>query len=270
MWSTARLLVGGIFAVALIAIFTTLYTGHTAASPGLFLSQHGVRIPLRSDLGLLHVPVVTTSRLAQRYFDQGIRLLVAFAFPLAAESFRAAQDIDPACALCVWGEAFALSRNLNDPMNSTLAPRVFALSERALQLAQHAQASCPSEQAELCMRDSRICAAAVVRIAPTAAEYEGSLVNLTARYAHAMAALAPLFPADPTIALLAADAIMNLSPWDYWLPGGAALRPQVRPARDLLQGVLRDWPDHPGAIHWYIHLMEAGNEAGLTGRAAPE
>ena len=75
--------------------------------------------PLFADLGKLHVPVSTANPRAQAYFDQGMRLTFAFNHAEAAQAFRAAQRLDPACATCYWGEALVLGPNINAPMFPT-------------------------------------------------------------------------------------------------------------------------------------------------------
>jgi hypothetical protein len=73
------------------------------------------------------------------------------------------------------------------------------------------------------------------------------------------------FPDDQEIAVLYADALMNLSPWDYWEEGGR--RSKGRPARRRNHRArAHRQPDHPGAIHLYIHLVEAS--AAPSGPAA--
>jgi len=62
-----------------------------------------VSVPLYDDLGDLTYPITTASELAQRYFDQGLRLTYAFNHAEALRAFRAAQQQDPDCALCYWG-----------------------------------------------------------------------------------------------------------------------------------------------------------------------
>ncbi len=71
---------------------------------------------LYDNLGSLSEPVTTRSPDAQRYFDQGLRLAYAFNHGEAVRSFRKAQAIDPTCAMCYWGEAYALGPNINVPM----------------------------------------------------------------------------------------------------------------------------------------------------------
>ncbi|MGC1589988.1 MAG: tetratricopeptide repeat protein, partial [Pseudolabrys sp.] len=67
------------------------------------------------------------------------------------------------------------------------------------------------------------------------------------------------FPDDDEIATLYAEAVMDLSPWDYWKPGGREPKPQSMPIVPTLERVLARNPNHPGAIHLYIHAVEASD-----------
>src|SRR5690606_14492689 len=55
---------------------------------------------------------------------------------------------------------------------------------------------------------------------------------------------------------LYAEAIMDTRPWNYWTPEGEP-QPGTDDALARIEGVLADNPDHPGACHYYIHLVEA-------------
>ena len=82
--------------------------------------------PLFDDLGDYEVAITTKSPDAQRYFNQGMMLAWGFNHAEAVRSFRAAQALDPACAMCFWGEAFALGPNINKPMDPADAPAASA------------------------------------------------------------------------------------------------------------------------------------------------
>jgi tetratricopeptide (TPR) repeat protein len=76
-------------------------------------------------------------------------------------------------------------------------------------------------------------------------------------YAEAMGDAAKRFPQDHDIQALYAEALMDLSPWDYWEPGGAKGKGNTDVIIATLERVLERNPDHPGAIHFYIHMVEA-------------
>lgn len=198
---------------------------------------------LRDDLGTLSYPVTTRAPEAQRWFDQGLRLAFAFNHAEAARAFRAAQKADPACALCYWGEAYVLGPNINYPMMPDAVALAFAAVAQALALKERA-----SE------RERALIDALARRYAP---EPAADRKALDAAYADAMAGVAERFPDDDTVQVLFADALMNLQPWDYWQADKKT--PKGRTAEQLaaLERVLARNPDHPGAIHLYIHTVEA-------------
>jgi tetratricopeptide (TPR) repeat protein len=214
-----------------------------AASPALAFADSDP--PLWDGLGSLTYKVTTSSAAAQSYFDQGLRLTHAFNHEEAQRAFRKAQKLDPDCAMCFWGEALVLGPNINMPMVEEAVAPAFAAAQRARALA--AKAS-PQEQA--------LIAALSKRYAESA---KADRAALDAAYAAAMAQAAAQFPADNEIAVLYAEALMDLSPWDYWQPGGREPNPQSAAIVPTLERVLAKDPNHPGAIHYYIHAVEASD-----------
>jgi hypothetical protein len=83
--------------------------------------------PLYPDLGQLHFQISTTNPRAQAYFDQGLRLTFSFNHAEAIRAFRAAQRLDPQCAMCYWGEALALGPNINTNAEDAVAPAHIAV-----------------------------------------------------------------------------------------------------------------------------------------------
>ncbi len=158
--------------------------------------------PLFAGLGQRSIAVTTDSPLAQRYFDQGLRLNYAFNHAEALRAFREAQRLDPDCALCYWGEALSLGPNINMPMD----PRA---NEPALNAIGKAMARAGSASD----KEQALIAALSERYAPGE---KRSRQELDAAYADAQAAVAARFPEDQEIAVLYAESLMDLSPWDYW------------------------------------------------------
>ena len=199
--------------------------------------------PLYANLGTLGFRVSTRSQRAQAYVDQGMRLAFGFNHAEAQRAFRAAQKLDPGCAMCFWGEALILGPNINVPMAPEAnAPALDALA-KAVSLKERAA---PRERALIEALEKRY-----------AADPKAERPALDAAYADAMADVAGRYPGDTTIATLAAEAAMDTQPWDYWEPGGT--RPKARGGYIVatLENVLRRHPGHPGAIHLYIHAVEA-------------
>jgi tetratricopeptide (TPR) repeat protein len=200
-------------------------------------------VPLYDGIGKVHFPITTSSSLAQRYFDQGLAFAYGFNHAAAIASFRQAQKVDPECALCFWGEAFAYGPNINAPMDPATNARAVGLTRYANWLARKAT---PEEQA--------VTAAMVRRYSP---EANADRVALDAAYADAMLAAAAAHPANDDIALLAAEAAMDTTPWNYWTPDKQP-QPRMADAVKLAETVYARNPDHPQAAHLYIHLMENG------------
>ena len=87
---------------------------------------------------------VTANDAARPYFEQGLGLLDGFNHFEAVRAFRAAQVLDPDCALCFWGEAYALGPNINDPMDPAHNARAL---EAARIASEKAEAASEVEQA---------------------------------------------------------------------------------------------------------------------------
>ena len=198
---------------------------------------------LWDNLGDLSFPVSTIDASAQRYFDQGLRLTYAFNHAEARRSFRHAQRLDPLCAMCYWGEALVLGPNINAGMNSDGAGAAVAAITTAQALTQRTK---PHETA--------LIEALALRYA-TAPDADRTELDRT--YADAMAAAAERFTDNDDIAVLAAESLMNLSPWDYWQADGTTPKGRTGEVVTLLERVLDRNPEHPGAIHFYIHITEA-------------
>jgi tetratricopeptide (TPR) repeat protein len=201
--------------------------------------------PLWDGLGSVTYKITTTNDRAQAYFDQGLRLAYAFNHGEAQRAFRMAQKLDPDCAMCFWGEALVLGPNINLPMQEDAVAPAFTAAQKAKALAGKAS---PREQA---------------LIGALAARYgsdpKAARAPFDAAYAAEMARVATQFPDDDEIATLYAEAVMDLSPWNYWKPGGHEPNPQSRPIVPTLERVLARNPGHPGAIHLYIHAVEASD-----------
>ena len=201
--------------------------------------------PLWEGLGTVTYKITTGNELAQSYFNQGLRLTYAFNHGEAQRAFRKAQKLDPDCAMCFWGEALVLGPNINLPMQEDAVAPAFAAAEKARLLSPKAS---PREQA--------LIAAVATRYAKDA---KADRAPLDAAYASAMEKVAAQFPDDNEIAVLYAESVMDLSPWNYWQPGGREPNPQSVAIVPTLERVLARDPNHPGAIHYYIHAVEASD-----------
>ena len=223
------------------------------ASAAVVQQNEIAAVPLYDGLGKVHFPITTSSPLAQRYFDQGLGFAYGFNHAASIAAFREAQRLDPTCAMCFWGEAFAHGPNINAPMDPAANARSVGLARYADWLALKAT---PEERA--------LTSAMVRRYSP---EENADRVALDAAYSDAMLAAARTYPANDTIALIAAESAMDTRPWDYWTADKQP-NPRIAEAVALVETVLQRSPEHPQGAHLYIHLMENGPDPKLAEVAA--
>jgi tetratricopeptide (TPR) repeat protein len=199
---------------------------------------------LFAGLGSFHRQVTTSVPLAQDYFDQGMRLLWAFNQDEAARSFAYAARLDPACASCFWGLALVLGPNYNYRSMDAVRARV------AAEALERARADAPAVTAV----EQALIAALAARLPGTALTADNMAPVLRA-YAEAMHKVALDYPDDLDVQTLYAESLITIDPWHVWSADG---KPEERTveAEQSLESVLRRDPNHPGANHYYIHVME--------------
>ena len=203
----------------------------------------------REALGPFSWPVSTASADAQAYFDQGVKLMYSFAPREARRSFAQARRIDPACAMCWWGEAWSMGPYLNGQMLAIDAPGAHAAARRAAELA--AERGTELERA--------LAEAMAARYAP--AHPQGGRRGLDSAFAAAMERVHERFPDSAEAATLYADALMLLEPRRGVWP---LEKPSVARIHAVLEGVLARDLGHPGACHSYIHATETTPKAGAA------
>ncbi len=205
-------------------------------------NDHHKNATLMAGLGDLHHPVTTSNAEAQKFFDQGLRLVFAFNHEEATSSFRRAAQLDPKMAMAYWGIAEAIGPNYNDPAG----PERFKQAHEAIQKAAGLSANAaPSERAYI---------AALAKRFP--ADPNADRQKAAEEYRDAMRDLAHQFPDDLDAATLFAEAGMNLHPWGLWHHDGTP-EAGTEEIISTLESVLRRDPNHMGAIHYYIHAVEA-------------
>src|SRR5713101_7431878 len=93
-------------------------------------SKQGPPAVLLEGLGNLHHPVATKNAEAQKFFDQGLRLIYAFNHDEAQSSFQKAAQLDPHLAMAYWGMALAVGPNYNvDAMEAQLKDAYAAITK---------------------------------------------------------------------------------------------------------------------------------------------
>ncbi|MBS0298421.1 MAG: hypothetical protein JSR32_00580 [Proteobacteria bacterium] len=199
--------------------------------------QHAPRL---QSLGKHAFPVSTSNSLAQQYINQGLNLAYGFNHAEARKAFREAARLDPGLAMAYWGQALVLGPNINAMMEPNEEPQALEIMQQAKFLMIRAS---EKEQALINALEKR---------------YSGKAEHRTTNdkaYAAAMRDVHQRFPDDPDIAMLYVESIMDLRPWGYWMLDGTPYEGTAEIVA-LTEEVLRRYPEHPGALHMYIHLIE--------------
>jgi tetratricopeptide (TPR) repeat protein len=197
--------------------------------------------PLFGNLGNFTRTVTIQSDEARRYFNQGMVLTYGFNHAEAGRSFREAARLDPKCAMCWWGAALVMGPNINLPMADTEVAEAFAASRKALAQLDDEK---PVERALVNALQVRYAEQPVKDRAP-----------LDLAYANAMRDVAKQFPEDADVLALFAESLLDLSPWNYHEADGKPKPTTVEAVAALDKSKTLN-PNHPGALHYYIHTVE--------------
>jgi tetratricopeptide (TPR) repeat protein len=199
---------------------------------------------MMTGLGDLHHPVSTKNPAAQGFFDQGLRLIYAFNHDEAARSFQKAAELDPKLAMAYWGVAEAVGPNYNDPASEDRFKQAHEAIQKAVELSGNAS------EAE------RGYIQALAKRFP--ADPKSDLHKAAGDYRDAMREVVKNNPDDLDAATLFAESAMNLHPWGLWHPDGTP-EEGTQEIVDTLESVIKRDPNHLGALHYYIHTVEASN-----------
>ena len=215
--------------------------------------------PLLTGLGDFTHPITTADPWAQRYFDQGMAMASGFNHAEAIRAFKAAQRLDPDCAMCYWGEALATGPNINvtSKGKAIMMPVDRVAAQAAVEAALARADSATERERDL--------------INAQAARYNGDEATprdpMDLAYAQAMREVAAKYPDDDDIQAMFAEALMNTMPWDYWLDAQSP-KPETAEVIAALETVMARNPSHPLALHLYIHAVEASSDPGRAEGAA--
>jgi tetratricopeptide (TPR) repeat protein len=191
-------------------------------------------------------PITTDSKVAQKYFDQGLILAYGFNHAEAARSFQEAARQDPDCAMCHWGLGYVLGPNYNAGMQPEVLPQAHEAIAKAKMLSYKVS---PKEQALILALSKRY---------PKTMDDDPKPYYQA--YADAMRDVQKQFPDDQDIAAMCAEALMDMHPWDLWTKGGQP-QPWTPEILGIIEGVLEKNPQHVQSIHLYIHATEASGNA---------
>ncbi|WP_445191859.1 hypothetical protein ACT009_14980 [Sphingomonas sp. Tas61C01] len=185
---------------------------------------------------------------AQAFFTNGMQLAHAFAHTAAIAAMTEAVRLDPACAMCLWGRAWASGPTINYGKSAQELAPLAEMADRAAGLAKVTGTD----------RERALIHALQARYRDGGGGKPGDLA-----FAKMMATLAARYPADNEIAVIAADAwlMTEAKTPDDWKVNAELAMP-------LLEGVLKRSPNDTPAIHFYIHATEAAGVPALAERYA--
>src|SRR6202049_3684812 len=209
-------------------------------------------VTMMTGLGDLHHPVSTKNAGAQKFFDQGLRLIYAFNHAEAARSFQRAAELDPKLAIAYWGIAEAVGPNYNDPASEDRFKQAHEAIQKAVDLSGNAS---DAERGYILALAKRF-----------PADPKSDRRKAAEEYRDAMREVVKNNPDDLDAATLFAESGMDLHPWGLWHRDGT---PEAGTEEIVatLESVIKRDPNHLGAIHYYIHTVEASNspERALAG-----
>lgn len=223
------------------------------------LEEEGVPDPVApyfENMGDHSFKISSQVETAQKYFNQGLRLTYGFNHTEAHRSFKEAARQDPNSAMAYWGQAYALGPNINDPMpDEARKESAYQAIQKALEL----QHGATEKEKDLINALSSRYGVSKDPSNPIKYSYmageKTDLTLLNKAYAQAMQTLADKYPEDAGIQTLYAASVMNLMPWNYWDEQGNA-NPGIDKAQKALEKAIEINPRHPGAHHYYIHMVE--------------
>jgi tetratricopeptide (TPR) repeat protein len=233
-----------VLAVAIAGILTTGQLARTQTDPQNDVQSTAVpgqTAPRLQNLGDHKFPVTTNSARAQLFINQGMMLVYGFNHAEATRSFREAARLDPNCAMAYWGMALVLGPNINMAMPTEAEPQAYEMIQKAIA---HKKNASEKEKAYIDALANRY-----------SGEEKPDRTALDLAYAGAMRELRDRYPDDLDIATLYAEAVMDLRPWNYWTRDMQPY-PETAEVLKVLESVLARNPNHPGAIHLYIHSVE--------------
>jgi tetratricopeptide (TPR) repeat protein len=200
-----------------------------------------VDIPPVPGAGIYEWKISTTSDSAQFYFNQGINMYYSFHIIEAMASFKKAARFDPNCAMLYWAQALGYGPNIND-FGYRASPEALAALNKSKELASTVS---PMEK--------ELIDAMSVRY--TADSADATRASLNQAYVDMMMKVYKNYPLNADAQVLYADAMMLQHPWDLWKNDGTP-KPWTPLIREVLEKTLAKTPNHPGANHYYIHVME--------------
>jgi tetratricopeptide (TPR) repeat protein len=195
------------------------------------------RLTIEQGMGDGGFAIRTGSAEAQAWFDYGLKLFHAFYHDDAKLAFDKAVAADADCTMCLWGQALSHGPTQNYDVSTAELRNALAMARKAAEAA-----ATPQE---------RLLTAAMVRRYDRSQNGQAEI-----DFADDLLAADKAGPPATDLRLLASEALLTA-----WRRGH---RNSAAPAMALAEAILKEAPDHTGAIHYYIHATEFSGQAALA------
>lgn len=191
---------------------------------------------------------------AQFYFNQGLNMYYSYHPREANASFKEAARFDPECPMVYWGQALVRGPAYNSAHTYVMSKEIPTLIRKMNSLKQAASD-----------KEKDLIEAMNARYSPDSSDKERK--NLNASYSKKMQELIGKYPDDHDISALYVDAVMLEHPWNFWNNDGSpkSWTPELI---NLCENIFKTVPQHPGALHYYIHVTEASRSPERALRSA--
>ena len=210
------------------------------------------------NLGHFERPVSTNNPDAQTWFNRGLIWVYSFNHEEAAKCFDQAIAHDPLCAMAYWGLAYAVGPNYNKPWDRFDKRDLRISTRRGYDASRKAKELANTSPRPVAAWEHAVIEAMQCRFDRGSPPTEPNVLNRN--YAAAMERVYRDFGEDVEIAVLYADALMNVTPWALWnlFTGEPAPNAPTLLVKDVLEYALTldKAYQHPGLLHLYIHFIE--------------
>jgi len=183
--------------------------------------------------------IETTNDSAQFYFNQGLNMLYSFHMHEAKASFMEAQRHDPECAMAYWGQTMAEGSYINAPGYDFNNNNLISLLQKAESLANNETERSIIDAQQLRFTNNK----------------NTKQADLMLAYKNAIQQLHDAHPNNIELAVLYADALMLINPRNWYDEAGIE-KDGTNEIVTLLSDILEKNPNHPAALHYYIHMVE--------------
>lgn len=189
-------------------------------------------IPDNLSLGTIDFPSSVSGE-AQKEFLTGVLALHSFWYPEARDHFQKAQKLDPSFALAYWGEAMTHDHPIWGQHDQSAGKTALEKMDRHHSLKWNEREKAYVDAVRI-LYDSDL-----------------SINKRRKQYAQAMRKLAKQYPADDEAAAFSALASMSVSGFDF------NSEQDVMPVAEVLEDLYERNPEHPGAMHYLIHVYDS-------------